>query len=66
MQLQVSHAERVELATVVRFVEALAPTRPHPEVGVSLAANLLIGPPLAVFGRIRDAIHEWRRQSSTA
>ncbi|MEV6099814.1 hypothetical protein [Nocardia sp. NPDC051981] len=52
--------------TVHECAEALAPTRPHPEVGVSLAANLLVGPPLAVFDRIRDAVREWRRQTSTA
>ncbi|WP_433567440.1 hemerythrin domain-containing protein [Nocardia sp. CA-151230] len=66
LQLQASHDERVQLASAVRFAEAFAPTRPHPEVGGSLAANLLIGPPLAVFDRIRDAIREWRKQSSIA
>ena len=66
LQLQASQDERVRLATVTRFAEAFAPTRPHPEVGGSLAANLLIGPPLAVFDRIRDALREWRRQSSNA
>ncbi|MFE3229502.1 hypothetical protein [Nocardia sp. NPDC059228] len=58
--------DKDELATVVRLAEALSPTRPYPEVGVSLAANLLIGLPLAVFDRIGDAIRGWRRQSSIA
>ncbi|MTE15716.1 hemerythrin domain-containing protein [Nocardia aurantiaca] len=66
LRLNTSHDERVRLASVVSFAEALAPTRPHPEVGGSLAANLLIGPPLAVFDRIRDAIRDWRKQSSNA
>ncbi|MQY27787.1 hemerythrin domain-containing protein [Nocardia aurantia] len=43
-------AERVEMA------EKLAPTRPHPNAGESATANLLTGPPLAVFDRIRDAL----------
>ncbi|MEU6585856.1 hemerythrin domain-containing protein [Nocardia sp. NPDC046763] len=66
LQLRASNDERVQLASVVRFAEALAPTRPHPEVGGSLAGTLLVGPPLVVFDRIRDAIGEWRRQSSNA
>ncbi|AYF75842.1 hemerythrin domain-containing protein [Nocardia yunnanensis] len=61
-----SAEERVRLASVVRFAEALAPTRPHPGVGESAAANLMVGPPLAVFDRIRDALREWRRQSGEA
>lgn len=61
-----SPQERVRLASVVRFAEALAPTRPHPGFGESAAANLLAGPPLAVFDRIRDAIRDWRRQSGDA
>ncbi|KZM73354.1 hemerythrin domain-containing protein [Nocardia terpenica] len=58
--------ERVRLANVVRFAEALAPTRPHPGVGESATANLLVGPPLAVFDRIRDAVRDWRRRSGDA
>ncbi|MVU77275.1 hemerythrin domain-containing protein [Nocardia sp. ET3-3] len=63
---QASREERVRLANVVRFAEAVAPTRPHPGVGESAAANLLAGPPLAVFDRIRDAIRDRRRQSGDA
>ncbi|ATL67331.1 hypothetical protein [Nocardia terpenica] len=58
--------ERVRLASVVRFAEAFAPTRPHPGVGESAAANLLVGPPLAVFDRIRDAVRDWHRRSRDA
>lgn len=61
-----SPEERTRLASAVRFAEAFAPTRPHPVVGESATANLLAGPPLAVFDRIRDAIRDWRRQSSDA
>ncbi|MEV6767937.1 hemerythrin domain-containing protein [Nocardia sp. NPDC051030] len=58
--------ERQRLAKVVRFAETFAPTRPHPGVGESATANLLVGPPLAVFDRMRDAIRDWRRQSGNA
>ncbi|GAB2531861.1 hemerythrin domain-containing protein [Nocardia heshunensis] len=64
--IHASPEERVRLARVVHFAETLAPTRPHPGVGESATANLLIGPPLAVFDRIRDAIRDWRRQSGDA
>ncbi|MFE4460053.1 hemerythrin domain-containing protein [Nocardia tengchongensis] len=66
LQLQTSHDERVRLATAVRIAEAFAPTRPHPGVGGSVAANLPIGPPTAVFDRIHGALREWRSQSSIA
>ncbi|MEU1426985.1 hemerythrin domain-containing protein [Nocardia sp. NPDC005746] len=66
LQLEVPYDERVSLAGAVRFAESLAPTRPHPGAGASLAAHLLIGPPLAVFDRIRDGIRDWRRQSGEA
>jgi hypothetical protein len=47
------------LAGAIKAAEALAPTRPHPAVGESATANLLAGPPLAVFDRARDAIRDW-------
>lgn len=50
-----------DMAGAVRVAEAMAPTRPHPAVGVSATANLLAGPPIAVFDRVRDAIRDWRR-----
>ncbi|MGW4244144.1 hemerythrin domain-containing protein [Nocardia sp. NPDC004722] len=61
-----SAPERIRLAGVVRFAEALAPLRPHPGIGESATANLLSGPPLAIFDHIRDAVREWRRQSGDA
>jgi|SRR5690606_27321613 len=39
--------------------EDVAPTKPHPGVGESVPANMLAGPPLAVFDRIRDAVRDW-------
>jgi hemerythrin superfamily protein len=43
------------MALAVRAAEAIAPTRPHPGVE-SPAANLLLGPPVAIMDRARDLI----------
>jgi len=43
------------MAATVRVAEAIAPTRPHPGVE-SATANLLLGPPVAIMDRARDAI----------
>ncbi|MFX0581260.1 hemerythrin domain-containing protein [Nocardia nepalensis] len=59
-QFSVHQLER--MAGSVRAAEAVAPTRPHPGAGESALANLLVGPPLAVFDRVRDAVRDWRRQ----
>ncbi|WP_428966154.1 hemerythrin domain-containing protein [Micromonospora fluostatini] len=53
-------AELGRMAGALRAAEATAPTRPHPHTGESARANLVAGPPLAVFDRIRDAVREWR------
>jgi hemerythrin superfamily protein len=47
------------MAQAVKAAEAIAPTRPHPKAGESATANLLAGPPLAVFDRARDAVRDW-------
>jgi len=46
-----------QLATAVRAAEAAAPTRPHPGAE-SATANAVLGIPLAVVDRIRDAIRD--------
>jgi hemerythrin superfamily protein len=48
------------MAGAVRVAEATAPTRPHPHSGESAAANVVAGPPMAVFDRVRDAVRDWR------
>lgn len=55
--LRAAHsAERLRaMASTVRLAEAVAPTRPHPGVE-SAKANLLLGPPVAIMDRARDAI----------
>ncbi|GAA3257412.1 hemerythrin domain-containing protein [Dactylosporangium siamense] len=52
------------MADALRAVEAIAPTRPHPAAGESATANLLFGPPFAVFDRARDALRDWRTADS--
>ena len=48
------------MADAVKAAETTAPTRPHPASGESAVANLLTGPPLAIFDRARDRMREWR------
>jgi hemerythrin superfamily protein len=50
----------VKLAGAVRAAERVAPTRPHPGVE-SPAKNFLLGPPLAIMDRARDAIRDAMR-----
>jgi hypothetical protein len=54
------------MAGALRAAEATAPTRPHPGTGESATANLLAGPPIAVFDRIRDAVRDWNRSDDGA
>lgn len=51
----------VRMAGALKAAEAMAPTRPHPAAGSSATANMLAGPPIAVFDRIRDAVRDWSR-----
>lgn len=57
-RLRLRFGERlVGLTIPFRAAEALAPTRPHPGVE-SAAANLALGPFLAIADRVRDAIRD--------
>jgi hemerythrin superfamily protein len=49
------------MAGAVRAAEALSPTRPHPAAGESPVGNMLLGPPVAVFDKVRDAVRNWRQ-----
>jgi hypothetical protein len=60
MRAKLSRDELVRMAGLVRAAEAAAPTRPHPATGESAAANMIMGPPLALFDRIRDAVRDRR------
>lgn len=58
-------AEQLQrMAGALQAAEAVAPTRPHPSAPESATGNLLAGPPMAVFDRIRDAIRDRSRQGS--
>lgn len=52
-----------KMADALEAAEAAAPTRPHPNSPESAVGNLLLGPPMAVFDRVRDAIREWRQKN---
>lgn len=55
--------DRLErLADSVRTAERMAPTRPHPKMPASPMANMLLGPPVAVFDRARDAIRDMNQR----
>jgi hemerythrin superfamily protein len=43
------------MAKAVQIAEAIAPTRPHPAVGETAAANFLAGPFASMIDRARDA-----------
>ena len=55
-----------ELASAVRAAESAAPTRPHPAAGESAAGNMLAGPPVGIFDRVRDAVRDWNREHQHA
>jgi hypothetical protein len=50
------------MAGAVKAAQAVAPTRPHPTVGESATANILVGPPVAVFDRVADAVRDWQNK----
>ncbi|GLY63943.1 hemerythrin domain-containing protein [Amycolatopsis taiwanensis] len=50
------------MAGALRIAESTAPTRPHAMAPESAVANILAGPPIAVFDRVRDAVRDWTRQ----
>ncbi len=51
------------MAGALKAAETAAPTRPHPNAPESAAGNVLTGPPMAVFDRVRDAVRDWRQKN---
>jgi hemerythrin superfamily protein len=49
------------MADVIQAADAVPATRPHPGTGESAMANLLAGPPAAVFDWMRAALRDWRQ-----
>jgi hemerythrin superfamily protein len=54
-------AQLRRMAGAVRAAEAISPTRPHPAAGENPVTNMLAGPPVAVFDKMRDAVRDWRQ-----
>lgn len=59
LRKQLPESKLLSMARSVKFAESLAPTRPHPHAGESPVANLIAGPPLALFDHLRDAVGAW-------
>ncbi|GGL25472.1 hemerythrin domain-containing protein [Planomonospora parontospora] len=55
LRARTSETERRAMAAGLKAAEAMAPTHPHPGVE-SATKNLLIGTPVAMMDRVRDAI----------
>jgi hemerythrin superfamily protein len=56
---QAEDADRLEkMGKAYEAAKALAPTRPHPSMPNTAAANVLVGPFTAVMDRARDAVRE--------
>ena len=49
----------VRMAGAVRAAEAVSPTRPHPGTGENPLVNMIAGPPVAIFDKMRDAVRDW-------
>jgi hemerythrin superfamily protein len=56
----VPEGQLTKLAGSVLRAEKMAPTRPHPHSPSSAMGNMIVGPPMAVFDRVRDAIRDAR------
>lgn len=58
LRRSVPEERRQRMARMLLAAQKLAPTRPHPHSGESPGSNLLAGPPLAVFDRVRDRLRD--------
>jgi hemerythrin superfamily protein len=47
----------------LKAAETAAPTRPHRNAPESAVGNVLMGPPMALFDRARDAVREWHQKN---
>jgi len=52
------------MAGAVRAAETLSPTRPHPAAGENPVSNMLAGPPVAIFDKMRDAVRDWHQSNN--
>jgi len=51
------------MAGALKAAEAAAPTRPHAKAPESAVGNVLAGPPMALFDRVRDAVRDWHQKN---
>jgi hypothetical protein len=51
-----SQQELVKMGQQVEAVKKIAPTRPHPSAPDQPPGNLMIGPVVGLFDRLRDAV----------
>jgi hemerythrin superfamily protein len=56
LQAACSEQELVELGEKVRQAKKMAPTRPHPSAPDTPPLNKVLGPPIGLVDRIRDAL----------
>lgn len=56
LQATTDETTLARMARALEAVEAIAPTRPHPETGTSAGAKLLTGPVASLVDRTRDAV----------
>ncbi len=54
---------RRKMAGALKAAEATAPTKPHPSAPESATGNLIAGPPMAVFDRMRDAVRDCKSRN---
>jgi hypothetical protein len=52
------------MAGALKAAAKVAPTRPHADAPESAVGNMLAGPPMALFDRVRDAVEDWRRKNT--
>jgi len=60
LQAESDTSERKRLGAMLVAAEVFAPTHSHRFAPDSALGNLLVGPPIAVFDRVRDAIKDHR------
>ncbi|MEO3811526.1 hemerythrin domain-containing protein [Sphaerisporangium sp. B11E5] len=64
LRAEVPPERLVRMAGAVRAAEKIAPTRPHPAAGESAIVNMLVGPPVGVFDKVRDAVRDWHQANN--
>lgn len=58
LEQHVPGARLIEMAELILIAESMAPTHPHPHGPESAIGNLLVGPFVAMFDKVRDKIAE--------